>query len=367
MADVEIEAELQQYLAEHNIEHLLKDIVVKLCLEKPDNPLKFLRGFLSELEAKSKGTATIAEEDEEEEESEPKPRRATGNRRGGVSADVIDNDDAINYEKKVVPKDAATMLSLQKCVAGNVLFAHLEPEELTDVLDAMFLVKKSAGEVIMKQGDDGDNFYCIDQGVVDIFISKDGGPSNHFGEIAAGGSFGELALIYGTPRAATIQAKTDVVLWAIDRDTYRRILMGSVMRRRQLYEDFLAGMPLFEGRDRWERLAIADALEPAFFKDGDVIMRQGDAADCFYIVVEGNVVVTRTDDKGASHVVNELGAGKYFGEMAIIKNDARAATVTAKGAIKLAKMDRARFERLLGPVEGEMLENMKKYKAAPSS
>lgn len=43
--------------------------------------------------------------------------------------------------------------------------------------------------------------------------------------IGEGGSFGELALIYGTPRAATVRAKTNVKLWGIDRDSYRRILM----------------------------------------------------------------------------------------------------------------------------------------------
>lgn len=45
--------------------------------------------------------------------------------------------------------------------------------------------------------------------------------------ISEGGSFGELALIYGTPRAATVKAKTDLKLWGIDRDSYRRILMVS--------------------------------------------------------------------------------------------------------------------------------------------
>lgn len=45
--------------------------------------------------------------------------------------------------------------------------------------------------------------------------------------IGEGGSFGELALIYGTPRAATVKAKTDLKLWGIDRDSYRRILMVS--------------------------------------------------------------------------------------------------------------------------------------------
>lgn len=58
--------------------------------------------------------------------------------------------------------------------------------------------------------------------------------------IAEGGSFGELALIYGTPRAASVRAKTDVKLWGIDRDSYRRILMGSTIRKRKMYEEFLS-------------------------------------------------------------------------------------------------------------------------------
>lgn len=58
--------------------------------------------------------------------------------------------------------------------------------------------------------------------------------------IGEGGSFGELALIYGTPRAATVKAKNQVKLWGIDRDSYRRILMGSTIRKRKLYDEFLS-------------------------------------------------------------------------------------------------------------------------------
>lgn len=90
-------------------------------------------------------------------------------------------------------------------------------------------------EFYMFQGDEGDNFYVIDQGEVEIFVN--GELATTIGE---GGSFGELALIYGTPRAATVRAKTDVKLWGIDRDSYRRILMGSTIRKRKMYEEFLS-------------------------------------------------------------------------------------------------------------------------------
>lgn len=83
--------------------------------------------------------------------------------------------------------------------------------------------------------------------------------------IGEGGSFGELALIYGTPRAATVKAKTDVKLWGIDRDSYRRILMGSTIRKRKMYEEFLSRVSILENLDKWERLTVADALEPVSF------------------------------------------------------------------------------------------------------
>lgn len=153
--------------------------------------------------------------------------------------------------------------------------------------------------------------------------------------IQEGGSFGELALIYGTPRAATVLAKTDVKLWGIDRDSYRRILMGSTIRKRKMYEEFLSRVSILgecvqfnsisifyygtavgqffhshfsflihiysifffifqfptESLDKWERLTVADALETCSFDDAETIVKQGEQGDDFYIIVEGCAVV----------------------------------------------------------------------------
>lgn len=104
-------------------------------------------------------------------------------------------EDAAQYVKKVVPKDYKTMAALSKAISRNVLFSHLDDNERSDIFDAMFPVHRHAGEVIIQQGDEGDNFYVIDQGEVDIFVNDE-----HVTTIGEGGSFGELALIYGTPR-----------------------------------------------------------------------------------------------------------------------------------------------------------------------
>lgn len=158
-----------------------------------------------------------------------------------------------------------------------------------------------------------------------------------------GGSFGELALIYGTPRAATIKAKTDVKLWGIDRDSYRRILMGSTIRKRKMYEEFLSRVSILENLDKWERLTVADALEPVGFENKETIVRQGEPGDDFYIIVEGQALVMQNRTEGDEPTeVGRLGPGDYFGEIALLLDRPRAATVVASGPLKCVKLDRAR-------------------------
>ena len=73
-----------------------------------------------------------------------------------------------NLILQVVPKDYKTMASLSKAIAKNVLFSHLDENERSDIFDAMFPVSAIPGEVIIQQGDEGDNFYIIDSGEVEV-------------------------------------------------------------------------------------------------------------------------------------------------------------------------------------------------------
>lgn len=93
-----------------------------------------------------------------------------------------------------------------EAVKGIFLFKSLESEQLREVLDAMFLREVKSGEYIIKQGDDGDNFYVIDSGKYDIYVECTTG-KKMVGSYENEGSFGELALMYNMPRAATIQVR----------------------------------------------------------------------------------------------------------------------------------------------------------------
>ena len=81
----------------------------------------------------------------------------------------------------------------------------------------MFAVEKRPDEVIIEQGDDGDNFYVIDSGEVDVYVN-----GNYMTTISDGGSFGELALIYGTPRAATVKVAINIRTLLLIKDAYRQ-------------------------------------------------------------------------------------------------------------------------------------------------
>ncbi|XP_058126179.1 cAMP-dependent protein kinase type I regulatory subunit isoform X1 [Anopheles ziemanni] len=355
--------ECEAYIQTHRIQRLMKDCIVQLCISRPENPIVFLRQYFQKLErvseqAKLDASKQAATPDDLDDLS-PMPQTTVPpvRRRGGISAEPVTEEDATSYVKKVVPKDYKTMAALSKAIAKNVLFSHLDENERSDIFDAMFPCNFLPGEPIIQQGDEGDNFYVIDIGEVEVFVNNE-----QVTTISEGGSFGELALIYGTPRAATVRAKTDVKLWGIDRDSYRRILMGSTIRKRKMYEEFLSRVSILESLDKWERLTVADALEPVSFEDSETIVKQGEPGNDFYIIVEGcaTVMQKRGENEEAAEV-GRLGPSDYFGEIALLLDRPRAATVIARGPLKCVKLDRARFERVLGLCADILKRNITQY------
>jgi cAMP-dependent protein kinase regulator len=84
------------------------------------------------------------------------------------------------------------------------------------------------GVVVIRQGDVGDFFYVVEEGSFDFYIKSPKSTSalgDKVGSVGPGGSFGELALMYNAPRAASVVSTSPAVLWALDRITFRRILM----------------------------------------------------------------------------------------------------------------------------------------------
>lgn len=291
-------------------------------------------------------------------------KRAAGRRKsvfGEVYNPELDNDDDVDVDGSAhatFPKTDAQRHRLNATMRRSLLFRSLEGEQMHRIVDAMFEVRANAGDYIIKQGDDGDNFYVIEDGIFDVYV--DGRRAIH--EYRHSGSFGELALMYNMPRAASVQARTDGKLWAMDRETFRHIVLKFAFKQRKMYEEFLQTVPLLDSLKDYERMNLADALAPKEFCDGEVIVRQGDAADGMYFIEQGKVSVC-VEQKEQEAEVSVLEAGGYFGELALVTKKARAATVCAIGDVKVAFLDVDAFERLLGPCMEIIKRNIEDYES----
>ncbi|KAG3054175.1 hypothetical protein PC121_g16412 [Phytophthora cactorum] len=129
------------------------------------------------------------------------------------------------------------------------------------------------------------------------------------------------------------------------------------MQQRALYLDFLDQVPIFSTLSSYEKMTVADALRVQFVGAGDVILTEGSRGDDFYIIAGGEVKCTR----GGEEVSARLGAGDFFGELALIHDDVRQATVTAMRKTKLLVLDRATFKRLLGPMQEHLRKRADLY------
>ena len=94
---------------------------------------------------------------------------------------------------------------------------------------------------------------------------------------------------------------------------------------------------------------LADALRPRYYLENQVVIQQGDAdAYEMFFIENGSVKVTRKEKDGTSRDLKTLGPGKCFGELALLENKPRYATVTALERCRLATLDAKSFENLLG-------------------
>lgn len=128
---------------------------------------------------------------------------------------------------------------------------------------------------MIKQGADGDNLYVVESGQLDCFkVFKKGDEMTFLKTYQPGESFGELALLYNAPRAATIRAKTESVLFELDRECFNHIVKEAAMKKREKYDNFLKLVEIFSTMDPYERAQIADALKPVKFKKGEYVVKQ---------------------------------------------------------------------------------------------
>lgn len=185
-----------------------------------------------------------------------------------------------------MPKSEEDKQSILRIISDCVILKHLDADQKESVAAAMEKVQQPAGTEIIRQGADGDFFYIIESGTVDVFVRSGDQehPGNKVCSYVSGDAFGELAIMYNAPRAATCVATSDVALWALDRQSFRAICMTMATSKRTLHRSFLQHVHILSSLNEREILTIADALVEEEFKDGEEICTQGESGNKFYLV-----------------------------------------------------------------------------------
>lgn len=295
------------------------------------------------------------------------PQDFNMNRRTSVSAESLtpSHHDDSSWKPPLHAKTQDQLDRLRASVSNNFLFKDLDDDSAALVLGALVEKPIPAKDIkVISQGDAGDYFYVVERGVFDIYVNSSGavqpgpqGMGNKVNSIGPGGSFGELALMYNAPRAATVvSTEANSTLWALDRITFRRIVMDSSYGRRRMYEKFLEEVPLLSELTLYERSKIADALDTAKFAPGTTIIQEGEPGEAFFFLEQGEAEAFKSDVGGGKEPVKKYKKGDYFGELALLDDKPRAASVvaTTEGEVKVAYLGKQGFQRLLGPVEAIM-------------
>ena len=273
-----------------------------------------------------------------------------------------------DYVKKDIPKDDRVRKLIYDAIKPNVLFESNTEDELAALIDVFEPCRFRAGDAVITQGEKGDEFYVVESGELSITVCMSPDDVGNMdssvnmvkvGNYQDGSAFGELALIYGSPRAATIAATEDCKLWRIKRGWYRGVVG---QHRRRLHREKVEFLPKVKaGKKKFGEVmekdqldTMAQLLTQEYFKEEDTIIREGQAGNTFYIIQSGEVNIYKKGlaEPGKDPPLDTWGRERFFGEKALLSDDVRQATVVAASPVVVCfVMTRGDFTRVLGNLQ----------------
>lgn len=248
---------------------------------------------------------------------------------------------APDYDK-TAEQEARLWAALKK----SFMFATLAPQDLAAVIKAFKESAASAGTKVIKQGDDvmptDQALFVLEEGELDVF--RDGVTEAVASYQNPGQYFGDLAVLYNAPRAATVVSKTDCKLWSIDRNTFNYLVKNAARKASEKHVAFLATVEILKDVSQEDLSKLQETLMIRVVQAGEVIIKQGEEGNDFFFIETG-----KCEARVNANVVREYGPQEYFGELALLNDAVRAASVVAIEPTQLMVLGRQAFKRLLGP------------------
>jgi CRP-like cAMP-binding protein/Zn-dependent protease len=225
-------------------------------------------------------------------------------------------------------------------------FEDLPENVLSDLAGRVSLRTFPAGKPVVRQGERADAFYVVRKGSLQVVEEdRDTGDEHVLRVLGAGDSFGELALATGTARTATVRAETAAELFEVDRSTFERLLAdaASLPEFEPTFQAIaeLRAIPAFAALEPDQLMRLLEHGAWRNVSPGEEVVRQGEVGDAFYAIGAGRVDIVRDGE-----VVNSLGPGAHFGEVALLRDAPRNATVAARTPLRVFRLEREGFDAL---------------------
>mmetsp|Transcript_10035 Transcript_10035/g.13254 ORF Transcript_10035/g.13254 Transcript_10035/m.13254 type:complete len:793 (+) Transcript_10035:138-2516(+) len=269
-----------------------------------------------------------------------------------VFAKKLDLDE--NFRPPVHHKTGKEKSFILKALQNNFVFEHLAPREMDPLIMAFEKYTSNEGQVVIEQGGTGDYFYILDQGTCSFIV--DGVEVGRASK--PGSSFGELALLYTAPRAATVTAlNTPTKFYRVDQTTFRYILQNQTVEGSKAKTDLLRKTPFLADLGEEELNQMTAAMTPRPFKKGDFLFKKGEQGNFFYVIQEGSLKVTDIQVGDSKFADSTLGPGDYVGERALVTGEPRAANVKCTTDGLSFCIDKETFETVLGKLSDAILRS----------
>ncbi|XP_060769919.1 cGMP-dependent protein kinase 1 [Neoarius graeffei] len=249
-----------------------------------------------------------------------------------------------------VKKTASERTQIMKAMQKNAFLSHLDEEQINMMVELLTYLDHCPGSDIITEGTEGDTLYIVAAG--ELKVTQAG---RNLRTLTAGDVFGELAILYNCKRTASVKAVTAVKLWCIERQIYRSIMTIKSKKKREQLMGFLKTARTFKSLSDEQLSSIIDSMEEVKFRENEVIVREGAEGDTFYIILKGEVQVTKKVN-GQQKIIRKMGQGDHFGELALIRAILRTATCTALGSVTCCAIDKEAFEETI-PIEILELHN----------
>lgn len=237
---------------------------------------------------------------------------------------------------------------------GSATFLALLPEALRDlVIELMEPRRYEFGDVIFAQGSPGDGLYVLASGSARVLVTGEDGAEATLSQLRPGDTFGESALLDGSPRSATVRASAPATALVLEQRAYLALervhpeVRQALDRHRRTHtlQRFLRTHSAFATVPPEGLREMAGELREVRYAAGDLVLAQGEPADCLLIVLDGRLRVFRASD-GRRVDVGFLRTGDAFGEAALEPGRRRDASVQALTSVRLLRLDAVPFRAL---------------------